>query len=181
MGPWVVVVLAPLALAGVPVPQDCSSQPFREGASDARLALECTLSAINSQAERTNFGVIPSELTAGLTVRCSDGQSLSELDPEGFRSLVWLEELSLRDCRLERLPDRAFLGLTRLNTLRVTTPAFLSLSYPSLLGLTSISSSSSSASFSSFNRPALFFLWPDFCFPDSNSCQRGPVHLKRGI
>lgn len=106
--------------AGVAVPQDCSSQPFREGGEDKRMALECTLSAINSQAERTNFGVIPSELTVGLTVRCSDGQSLSELDPEGFRSLVWLEELQLRDCRIDRIPDRAFLGLTRLKSLTVS-------------------------------------------------------------
>ena len=110
--------------AGVAVPQDCSSQPFREeevkeGRGGGRLSLECTLSAINSQAERTNFGVIPSELTVGLTVRCSDGQSLSQLEPEGFRSLVWLEELQLRDCRMERLPDRAFLGLTRLKSLTV--------------------------------------------------------------
>ena len=106
--------------AGVVVPQDCSSQPFREGEQDGRLALECTLSAINSQAERTNFGVIPSEMTVGLTVRCSDGQTLSELDPEGFRSLVWLEELQLRDCRIDRIPDRAFLGLTRLKSLTVS-------------------------------------------------------------
>ena len=123
---WVALLVPSLAEgAGVPVPQDCSSQPFREeveGGEVGRLALECTLSAINSQAERTNFGVIPSELTVGLTVRCSDGQSLSELEPEGFRSLVWLEDLQLRDCRLDRIPDRAFLGLTRLKSLTVSAP-----------------------------------------------------------
>jgi hypothetical protein len=152
---WLALLLPWAGGAGVPVPQDCSSQPFREGEQGGRLALECTLSAINSQAERTNFGVIPSELTVGLTVRCSDGQSLSELDPEGFRSLVWLEELQLRDCRLDRIPDRAFLGLTRLKSLTV------GLSRCDLC-------------------PVLFVASALFS-PDTNGCQRGPVHLQRGI
>ena len=142
--------------AGVAVPQDCSSQPFREGGEDKRMALECTLSAINSQAERTNFGVIPSELTVGLTVRCSDGQSLSELDPEGFRSLVWLEELQLRDCRIDRIPDRAFLGLTRLKSLTVSASPFISVRLHCL---------------------ASHLLFP----PDSNCCQGGTVHFERGV
>ena len=142
---------------GVAVPQDCSSQPFREGGEDGRMALECTLSAINSQAERTNFGVIPSELTVGLTVRCSDGQSLSELDPEGFRSLVWLEELQLRDCRIDKIPDRAFLGLTRLKSLTV------------------------SASPLSFQSASIVWRLTS-CFPsDSNCCQGGAVHFERSL
>ena len=142
---------------GVAVPQDCSSQPFREGGEEGRMALECTLSAINSQAERTNFGVIPSELTVGLTVRCSDGQSLSELDPEGFRSLVWLEELQLRDCRIDKIPDRAFLGLTRLKSLTV------------------------SASPLSFQSASIVWRLTSCFPPDSNCCQGGAVHFERSL
>ena len=44
-----------------PVPDDCTSRPFEDG-----LELECTLSAINSADEKTNFSVVPSENTLSL-------------------------------------------------------------------------------------------------------------------
>ena len=73
----------------MPVPDDCSSSPFESGVS-----LLCSLSAINSAVEKTDFGVIPSARTRALTVRCRD-TVLSRLDPNGFREddvlcLLWL-------------------------------------------------------------------------------------------
>ena len=72
--------LASAAMADpVPVPDDCASTPFESG-----VALSCSLSAINSAVEKTDFGVIPSARTRSLTVRCRD-TVLSRLDPNGFR------------------------------------------------------------------------------------------------
>ena len=122
-----------------PVPGDCSPTPYRRPTSDndsgesdenndtvvspsaifGGLHLDCLLSAINSDAERTNFSVIPAEHTVSLTVTCADDVVPSQLEPEGFRSLVWLEELGLERCNLDLLPPRAFVGLTRLRTLKV--------------------------------------------------------------
>ena len=101
-----------------PVPADCFSKPFRDGA-DSALELACHLSAINSHAERTNFSVIPADHTVALTVICTDTVSVSQLEPRGFRSLVWLEELNIIDCNFQEIPDRAFLGLTRLKSLNI--------------------------------------------------------------
>jgi len=78
---------------------------------------------INSDAEKTNFSVIPAEHTLSLTVKCSDKTSRSQLEPRGFRSLLWLEELSIKNCNIDRIPDRAFLGLTRLKSLNIKSEA----------------------------------------------------------
>jgi hypothetical protein len=122
-----------VSLEKVPVPGDCSPTPYRrslvagessEDDSEAAspltggLHLDCLLSAINSEAERTNFSVIPAEHTVSLTVRCADDVARSTLEPNGFRSLVWLEELGLEQCNLDLIPPRAFVGLTRLRTLK---------------------------------------------------------------
>ena len=72
----------------VPIPGDCTTKPYREKGGknenqDGRLHLDCTLSAINSESEKTNFSVIPGEHTASLTVRCSDTLSTSHIEPQG--------------------------------------------------------------------------------------------------
>ena len=72
----------------VPIPGDCTTKPYQEKGGknenqDGRLHLDCTLSAINSESEKTNFSVIPGEHTASLTVRCSDTLSTSHLEPQG--------------------------------------------------------------------------------------------------
>jgi hypothetical protein len=126
-----------------PVPGDCNPSPYRrppaadddngEDSDDGDenvspdtsptggggLHLDCLLSAINSDAERTNFSVIPAQHTVSLTVTCADDLVRGQLEPEGFRSLVWLEALSLERCNLDQLPPRAFVGLNRLRTLKV--------------------------------------------------------------
>ena len=63
--------------------------------------------------------MVPAEHTVSLTVRCTDEVSVSRLEARGFRSLVWLEELSILDCNFRNIPDKAFLGLTRLKTLNI--------------------------------------------------------------
>ena len=65
--------------ADPPVPDDCKARPFEDG-----LALDCTLSAINSADEKTNFSVLPSQHTKGLTIRCRD-PALSQLEADGLR------------------------------------------------------------------------------------------------
>ncbi|XP_023321221.1 toll-like receptor 6 [Eurytemora carolleeae] len=129
----------------VPIPGDCTTKPYREKGGknenqDVRLHLDCTLSAINSESEKTNFSVIPGEHTASLTVRCSDTLSTSHIEPQGFLSLNLLEELEIIGCKLENIPDHAFLGLTRLRVLRLesstTTP--LSLDPGSMSGIGSL-------------------------------------------
>ena len=76
------------AIAEPPVPDDCKARPFEDG-----LALDCTLSAINSAEEKTNFSVLPAQHTRGLTVRCSD-PALSQLEPDGLRRFVLFHTLS---------------------------------------------------------------------------------------
>ena len=115
---FLLVMIHPFLVYNIPVPGDCSSKPYRDGEGGG-LQLECHLSAINSDAEKTNFSVIPAEHTLSLTVKCVDTTSQSQLEPQGFRSLLWLEELSIKDCNIDRIPDRAFLGLTRLKSLTI--------------------------------------------------------------
>ena len=128
-----------LSTSSPPVPADCFSKPFRDGA-DSALELACHLSAINSHAERTNFSVIPADHTVALTVICTDTESVSQLEPRGFRSLVWLEELSIIDCNFQEIPDRAFLGLTRLKSLNIksATEGVLTFSRGSFEGLANL-------------------------------------------
>jgi hypothetical protein len=129
--------------AAPPVPGDCSPSPYhrRRPAADDEdnsyeddenvsspettpigggggLHLDCLLSAINSDAERTNFSVIPAAHTVSLTVTCADELVSGALEPEGFRSLVWLEALAVERCNLAALPPRAFVGLNRLRSLK---------------------------------------------------------------
>ena len=119
---FLLVMIHPHLVQNIPVPGDCSSKPYGDGQGGG-LQLECHLSAINSDAEKTNFSVIPAEHTLSLTVKCSDKTSRSQLEPRGFRSLLWLEELSIKNCNIDRIPDRAFLGLTRLKSLNIKSEA----------------------------------------------------------
>ena len=70
------------AIAEPPVPDDCKARPLEDG-----LALDCTLSAINSADEKTNFSVLPSQHTKSLIIRCRD-PTLSKLEADGLRRLV---------------------------------------------------------------------------------------------
>ncbi len=108
-----------------PVPNDCTSVPFSSsdlgGLSDTAegaLDLTCHLSAINSAREQTNFSVVPSEHTYGLTVKCLD-PAPGRLEPAGFAGLRHLRKLRLEGCHLSDLPDRAFWGLDKLRSLKV--------------------------------------------------------------
>ena len=142
---WLRLVLLPLCLTSSappppPVPADCFSKPRADAGSESGLELTCHLSAINSHAERTNFSVIPAEHTVALTVVCTDTVSVSRLEPNSFRSLVWLEELNILDCNFQEIPDRAFLGLTRLRSLNIksSTEGILSFTRGSFEGLANL-------------------------------------------
>ena len=119
---FILVMIHPHLVHNIPVPGDCSSKPYGDGQGGG-LQLECHLSAINSDGEKTNFSVIPAERALSLTVKCSDKTSRSRLEPRGFRSLLWLEELSIKNCNIDRIPDRAFLGLTKLKSLNIKSEA----------------------------------------------------------
>jgi len=103
------------------------------------VSLTCNLSAINSNVEKTNFSVIPSEGTRRLVVKCGDA-SLSHLDKAAFASLYQLQELVLDGCRLEHLPPLAFEGLTLLQKLTIQTrhAATLSVAIDAFVGLPSL-------------------------------------------
>ena len=103
------------------------------------VSLTCHLSAINSNVEKTNFSVIPSDGTKRLVVKCDDA-SLSHLDKAAFASLYQLEELVLDGCRLEHLPPLAFEGLTLLQKLTIQTrhAATLSVAIDAFVGLPSL-------------------------------------------
>jgi Leucine-rich repeat (LRR) protein len=98
-----------------PVPDDCKASVYEDG-----LALECSLSAINSADEKTNFSVVPADHTLSLTVKCRD-PTLSQLEADGLRSLSHLKSLTLDGCHLRSIPARAFWGLTNLVSLTVLT------------------------------------------------------------
>ena len=98
-----------------PVPDDCQSRPFENG-----LELDCSLSAINSADEKTNFSVLPSEHTLSLRVKCRD-PTLSQLEANGLSSLQHLKKLTLDGCHLRSIPARAFWGLNNLVSLTVAT------------------------------------------------------------
>ena len=122
-----------------PVPDDCSATPLDDGKQG--LALTCSLSAINSEHELTNFSVVPSEHTHSLTVKCRDGQVKSRLQPDGFVSLFRLRELAIEDCNLQSIPARAFYGLRMLKSLRIKTSKAsngVSVSSDAFLGLNNL-------------------------------------------
>ena len=106
-------ILSPISLP-LPVPDDCYPTTYESG-----LALECSLSAINSAEEKTNFSVIPSEHTIKLTVKCQSTQIISNLEADGFRSLQHLRHLVIENCNLQSIPSRSFWGLHDLETLKV--------------------------------------------------------------
>ena len=110
-----ILALLVLASSEPPVPDDCQSRPFEDG-----LALDCSLSAINSAAEKTNFSVLPAIHTRSLTVKCRDA-TLSQLEADGLRSLNQLRSLTLDGCHLRSIPARAFWGLSNLVSLTVVT------------------------------------------------------------
>ena len=72
------------AIADPPVPDDCKARSLEDGLS---LQLDCTLSAINSADEKTNFSVLPSQHTKSLIIRCRD-PTLSKLEADGLRRYV---------------------------------------------------------------------------------------------
>ena len=85
-------------IENVPIPGDCVPSPFpldpelaQKGGNlkqNGRLHLDCTLSAINSESEKTNFSVIPAEHTVSLVVRCIDTVSKSHLKAKGIQAFM---------------------------------------------------------------------------------------------
>ena len=85
------------------------------------ISLKCHLSAINSNMEKTNFSVIPAQLTRKLTVSCSESLAVSRLEAGSFASLTHLEELVIDGCLFEHFPALAFEGLDKLKKLTINT------------------------------------------------------------
>ena len=100
-----------------PVPDDCKASNYD---STGGLELDCSLSAINSAEEKTNFSVLPSQHTKSLTVRCRE-PTLSQLEENGLAHLNHLEKLTLDNCHFRSIPSRAFWGLTTLKSLKIQT------------------------------------------------------------
>jgi len=128
------------AVTSYEAPDDCDwTFVDDEAGFQGGVSLTCHLSAINSNVEKTNFSVIPSDGTKRLVVKCSDA-SLSHLDKAAFASLYQLEELVLEGCRLEHLPPLAFEGLTLLKKLTIQTnhASTLSVAIDAFVGLPSL-------------------------------------------
>ena len=119
---FVIAALAVMA-AAYEAPDDCdwTFVDDVEGYAGG-VALTCHLNAINSNLEKTNFSVIPSELTRKLTVICNqDFYRVSRLEPASFASLSELTELVLQDCHIDHVPALAFEGLNKLESLSIRT------------------------------------------------------------
>ena len=137
---FIFLLLAAKSATSYEAPDDCDwSFIDDESGFQGGVSLTCHLSAINSNVEKTNFSVIPSDGTKRLVVKCSDA-SLSHLDKAAFASLYQLEELVLEGCRLEHLPPLAFEGLTLLKKLTIQTnhAATLSVAIDAFVGLPSL-------------------------------------------
>ena len=102
----------------LPVPEDCTPTTNEMG-----LALECSLSAINSAEEKTNFSVIPSEHTIKLIVKCQKSNVVSNFEADGFRSLKYLRHLVIDQCNFQSISPRSFWGLKDLESLSIKTPS----------------------------------------------------------
>ena len=118
-------------------PEDCAWEPR----GDTSVFLTCRLSSINSRLERTNFSVIPSDSTVGLKIVCTEDY-VGSLESAGFSSLDQLQELVIENCALQHIAADAFLGLTSLRSLSVSSvnQSSLSLSSGALNHLTSLQS-----------------------------------------
>uniref|UniRef100_A0A0K2T2M9 Tolllike receptor 6 [Tribolium castaneum] n=1 Tax=Lepeophtheirus salmonis TaxID=72036 RepID=A0A0K2T2M9_LEPSM len=123
---------------GFPVPDDCTSSPISGGGVAAGISLVCSLSAINSDSEKTNFSVIPSEQALSLIVMCKDNLIMSKLEPGGFISLKKLRYLEIKDCQLTAIPDEAFAGLTDLIALKIRSTSSFVVENEAFAGLTSL-------------------------------------------
>ncbi|XP_034253236.1 toll-like receptor 6, partial [Thrips palmi] len=101
-------------------PNDCQWW-VRDNVQD-EVSLACKLRTINSEFDKTNFSVIPSEHTTSLRIECSDAlMSRSSLDDRGFSHLVRLRELILESCKLAKWPRGVLSGLWDLRNLTVNT------------------------------------------------------------
>lgn len=116
-------------------PDDCDWSLVEDGSGDG-VELFCHLSAINSDLEKTNFSVIPSEGLAKLYVKCNKSNQ-GQLSRDAFSTLSQLQELHIDGCRVQELPPFAFEGLSDLKKLSIATqqPTSVTVQQNSLAGL----------------------------------------------
>lgn len=104
-------------------PNDCKREVYEQNESiETKFRLLCNLRTINSEFDQTNFSVIPSVGTVSLSIQCAEAIiHESKLLNHSFQHLHQLEDLSIKHCKIGRLPLATFAGLSRLKNLTIQT------------------------------------------------------------
>jgi len=104
-------------------PNDCKREVYEQNVSiETQFQLMCNLRTINSEFDQTNFSVIPSLGTVSLSIQCAEIiNQESKLLNHSFQHLHQLEDLSIKHCKIGRLPRETFAGLSRLKNLTIQT------------------------------------------------------------
>jgi Leucine-rich repeat (LRR) protein len=100
-------------------PEDCEWKS-NHGSSD-NVQLTCKLRTVNGAFDSTNFSLIQTQHTVGLTILCDDILFESSLSNRSFEHLSQLRELNIEKCKLSELPLLTFSGLSQLRNLTLRT------------------------------------------------------------
>ncbi|OQR70428.1 slit3 protein-like [Tropilaelaps mercedesae] len=99
-------------------PDDCTWEPIP---NTSGVSMTCSIATLQGGPSSTNFSLIMPGHTIQLAVICDDVMLQSELGNSSFEHLRGLQTLSLEYCKLNRVPPRAFYGLSDLKRLVVKT------------------------------------------------------------
>ncbi|OQR78636.1 slit3 protein-like [Tropilaelaps mercedesae] len=115
---WLIVVLQAGVTARYVRPEDCTWEPMTDTSA---VSMTCSVRTLQSGRNPTNFSLIMPGRTVQLTIVCDDLMFQSEMANSSFEHLRGLRSLAIERCKLDRLPSKAFEGLSDLKQLTVKT------------------------------------------------------------
>ncbi|XP_022651225.1 toll-like receptor Tollo [Varroa destructor] len=99
-------------------PQDCTWEPTSD---TSVVSMTCNVLTLRGGHDPTNFSLIMSDHTVKLVIRCIDPMLQSDMANNTFEHLNRLYSLRIERCKLDKIPSKAFQGLSDLEHLSVKT------------------------------------------------------------
>ncbi|XP_003742102.2 toll-like receptor Tollo [Galendromus occidentalis] len=99
-------------------PEDCTWEPMSDTPG---VSMTCSVNTLLSGPNPTNFSLLVPGHTMRLSLLCEEQRFQSEIANNSFEHLRGLNTLSIERCKLDKLPPKAFLGLSDLKHLSVRT------------------------------------------------------------
>ncbi|GIY24739.1 toll-like receptor Tollo [Caerostris extrusa] len=102
-------------------PTDCQWTTLKNHQIEPSVLLTCHVSGVGTQMDSTNFSLIQSLHTVGLTIICDDRYVEGRLTNSSLAHLNHLQSLKFERCSFSELADDALHGLVELKNLTVHT------------------------------------------------------------